>query len=933
FDFDLFAQQVLQDSTIEPLEIALIGHTPGEAPTTNELRLFSTESNSGHEPMVEIVYNWTPTNYTQPVELIAPIDAKAVWNLSGHNISGNETPSMTWNSSINPNNELIIQVATDQRFRDIVMSKDSRDGQPVTNGDGSLSIPSDSPLSKGKMYYWRVANYDSYGRLSEWTHSSFLVSSLSSTYLGSGDRHELEIKLGTELQSDVLPGCRDASISSQFPNTNSYGSPYIGPSYSVSQGETVALFQCDLFNYLLPDGYAVESSSVTLNLINSVQTPEVGVWEGLNHQWNEQEVTWINYDSSNLWSQPGVGGLDRGTLLDTQLVTSSGVGLYEWNVTYATQNSMRNAEPLDLIFAVIPSSASSESALFASHFYPQTTNHPTLKIIYIPGSDESPAQPILESPVNGEFVYDDDFLISPNPSPQFEWNHTSSLPISGWALELDVVDSFDTLNLRSFTSWNNEGFDLTNLTFSIPAGQNQLTVGEQYHWRVRALSSTNQLGDWSQTSSFAVPDLNINQLTSERFSVTLKHLEALPSRQMPLFTDTYLIDSPQIIYQANHSSETTMLVGTTNIGSNASSLLRLSLDNELMPINSRLVNAELSLYSTSASSIGESIAIRNVIPAWSNAATIDTFDGVNNWSESSGRGIGTDIGSIVDIQSSTNGWMTWNITELAQSAIQNGQPSISLMLYNVNTVADSMVYFSSTESQSNQPSLELTWANGSVNLPLNYPDNSYPSNDEIVWDETSHALIADKRPVFEWNYPSSNPSPDAWRISIDNDFYDEMAGFETYDSRSMPQNFDIINNQFTPPSDIDFDNKISWRVQPIFSDMLGQYSNKTHYYIPQDIGSELSQNTAQLLVQDGSIVNEINYPQVTRDIFLDEGAPNQVTNSNGLSIGNSSAINTNTSSSTVLIGFNLTSLSLPNTYEIITATLELTTISGSGEVY
>ena len=144
-------------------------------------------------------------SYTQPVELIAPIDSKAVWNLSGHNISGNETPTMTWNSSNNPNNELIIQIATDQRFRNIIMNNDSRNGQPITNGDGSLSIPPNSPLSKGQMYYWRVANYDSYGRLSEWSYNSFLVSSLSSTYLGSGDRHELEIKLGTESQSDNLP--------------------------------------------------------------------------------------------------------------------------------------------------------------------------------------------------------------------------------------------------------------------------------------------------------------------------------------------------------------------------------------------------------------------------------------------------------------------------------------------------------------------------------------------------------------------------------------------------------------------------------------------------------------------------------------------------------------------------------------------------------
>ena len=202
-----------------------------------------------------------------------------------------------------------------------------------------------------------------------------------------------------------------------------------------------------------------------------------------------------------------------------------------------------------------------------------------------------------------------------------------------------------------------------------------------------------------------MPDLNINQLTDDRFSVTLEHLEVLPSRQLPHFVDTYLIDSPQPIFQVNHSSETTMLVGTTNVGSNASSLLRLSLDYELMPINARLVEAKLSLYSTSSSSIGESVAVRNVIPPWSDAATIDTYDGISNWSSLSGRGVGTDIGPIADIQLSTNGWMNWNITELAQIAVQNGQTSISLMLYNTNDIADRMVYFSTTEAQSNQPIL------------------------------------------------------------------------------------------------------------------------------------------------------------------------------------------------------------------------------------
>ena len=43
------------------------------------------------------------------------------------------------------------------------------------------------------------------------------------------------------------------------------------------------------------------------------------------------------------------------------------------------------------------------------------------------------------------------------------------------------------------------------------------------------------------------------------------------------------------------------------------------------------------------------------------------FDGINNWSVG-GRGIGTDISAPLDIQNSTIGEMSWDITPLVQSA-------------------------------------------------------------------------------------------------------------------------------------------------------------------------------------------------------------------------------------------------------------------------
>ena len=62
FDFDILAQQALQNTTNNSLELALIGQDPNQSPTSaSEVRFFSTESNNALEPMVEIVYNWTPT--------------------------------------------------------------------------------------------------------------------------------------------------------------------------------------------------------------------------------------------------------------------------------------------------------------------------------------------------------------------------------------------------------------------------------------------------------------------------------------------------------------------------------------------------------------------------------------------------------------------------------------------------------------------------------------------------------------------------------------------------------------------------------------------------------------------------------------------------------------------------------------------------------
>ena len=97
----------------------------------------------------------------------------------------------------------------------------------------------------------------------------------------------------------------------------------------------------------------------------------------------------------------------------------------------------------------------------------------------------------------------------------------------------------------------------------------------------------------------------------------------------------------------------------------------------------------------------------------------------------------------------------------------------------------------------------------------------------------------------------------------------------------------MINLEFYPPVDLDFSNHIQWSVQGIENGMIGYTSNKTSYWIPNEIGEELDSTDAVVELQDGSIVTELSYPLITSDTYLDEGDPTNSKNGQGLYVGTS----------------------------------------------
>ena len=361
-------------------------------------------------------------------------------------------------------------------------------------------------------------------------------------------------------------------------------------------------------------------------------------------------------------------------------------------------------------------------------------------------------------------------------------------------------------------------------------------------------------------------------------------------------------------------------------------LIKIPIPIETHPDNASVVDALFSLETTALSTSGIPIAARGVLKPWNESLSNTMFDGINNWSVAGGRGIGTDISAPLDIQNSTIGEMSWDITPLVQSAFDSGQNYVSLMLYASQTQPGDLVA-SNPQTLRWSSTINLTWEYGYRKLPISTANLVSPVAGQIYFNQTSHAIIPDTRPIFEWQWPiTAAQTPDAWIVSFDIDPSNDMGGKLEFDSRLEPQNFDLNSLQFMPDVDIDFRNDIYWSVRPISNSMYGNYSTQSVYYIPNAMGEELSTTDARLTIQDGTIYPPSAFPDATKDTYLDEGAPFSPQNGNGLIIGNSSLANSNLSSTSAVVSFNFSSLSMPANYEILGANLTLTAISGSGSV-
>ncbi len=324
---DNYANDILNgQSTTDSLELMLVASSWMESVSSStSAKLCSSDAPNCEVPTLEITYDWDSTGAPQIPTQTLPLDGHGVWNVSNHNLSANTMPTLEWDGSISWTGDMILEVASDVEFRNIIHSFNTATTSEFVETDGNWSFDASQSLDDGVMYHWRVAQQDSSNNHhSWWNSSSFLVSSLESEYIQSDDERRMRLSHGNGTTLGDAPVCQDTYIDSGDPSGN-YNDEYeMTISYNTYPAETSYLMGCDLTSHLLPSGYAVKTATFKFQLSSTPNgNPAIGVWESRQHNWTEDTATWQKFDGANSWGTSGAKGWERSSLLDTVTLGSS----------------------------------------------------------------------------------------------------------------------------------------------------------------------------------------------------------------------------------------------------------------------------------------------------------------------------------------------------------------------------------------------------------------------------------------------------------------------------------------------------------------------------------------------------------------------------------------------------------------------------------
>ena len=893
----IFRDRLLANST-EPINLIVQGAGPNGA----HVEIGSSEEVGSYNPTISLGYSWGDDVIpSSPVDL-SPRDRSGSWDISGANLTSSDTVVVSWNTTGHTGHDVIIKASTDADFRTTVTRyADSRTDSGFDLAAGTFTFPSSWSIGIGDHVWWRISFIED-GDRSYWSDSMMYLPNLNSTYL-SGNEHQMRLSDGNASASSsqvlAVPECEDTYLSSTSTSSNN------DDGYLVISSTDVSLFKCDMAGLILPEGMAIQSAVLrtyawTFTTFNNVP---INVYSGTS-DWNEDNstgtgATWDTRDGSRPWASAGASGTDRISLLDTQTVSTTGTGdWFEWNITSAAQSANRWGTPISIIMT----STSGTSAEFQDSETGGTG--PEIVITYGIGDDTSPDIPIGLNPTGDEWMVSDDLLMQGIVRPIHTWT-TPLLNTNGIELQIDEDPSMSTSNLETYQSWvDTSAFDITNGTFTPPS---DLTEGKRHYWRMRGISSSGQVGNWSATSSYVIPDVVSSMLDSSTSEVEMHHHGFLPGDHVPDFFDTY-IDERSAYENTSYASSTSLTLfsppdipsGNIDISANFSNdrgaLFKIPIDENLTlphPNDIRIVGTELHFNVISGQGTGVRVYVAAVDP-FNESATGRTMDGSTNWS--SPHTFGNDNISIhdgVSLEVTSSGSNSINITRIMQLAADRGDDFLYLALTAAQdsyTSSWNGISLSSVDSSvaTERPYLSIQFRNGSAPVPNGTGTPDSPSNGELIWTTNGIVFEPDVQPTLEWLTPTGWNTTWDWSLSIA--CRDSTTSFDAiFDSRSN-SGFDLTGPSFTLPSSSSIveDSSCAWRVQSIVDDMLGPISGSEIFGVPNDITNSISSTEESVTAQKGIVHTAFNMYDLVEDAEIRSNAQNNnYGQSNSMYVGRS----------------------------------------------
>ena len=914
----LFGQQNGGDRSVD---LVLVGGNSGN----NSVVLNSSEAaTAADRPTLSVTFKWNAGSQPAAVDDITPGDGQGVWNVSDDNLSANMTPVLTWNTT--GGHEIILELADQADLQGSVYHRwDSRVDSEVDEANG-FAVADEVNLTAGDTWWWRITYVDSDQRGIDGGWRTFVIPAGTSSYIAANDTRYIHLREGNATGSGgpvSVPDCQDTHIfgGSGTQSTN-YDDERLWIGHSLLGGNEVGLWRCDVRAMQPPSGYAIAEAWVRFRVNSIAGSPVLGLYANNNHDWREGEATWLTSDGATPWDDAGAAGSERGAVAAS--VAIAGTGWYQINVTAAAQLAVRNQVPLDFILDMTLSS--SGNIIYVELFdasQASTTNRPELALRYVSGSATPPNAPAAHAPAGDAWSVQAGLRPVADDTPQLSWTYDNATLANGFEIQLDQSSGFDSANLVEARSWDSGGFNLTTHRFDM---QSALDSGYRWYWRVRAVSATGQVGEWSAPETFLLPDVTTSAPDADTAVIELRVGTAMSSLGLPAFEDTY-IDAAGAGLTSNRAAANTLEIGHTSGSGVRSGLLRMPLDQVPLGTGGRLVDATLNLRVTQVTNGGARIAAHGALRAWTEAgATGTTADGSQPW-QIAGALDSSDRGETVDMADvSTQNWWSLNVTELAQAALSDGSNELSLVLSGDSGSPTGYLSVESTESftESLRPWLKLTFVNGTETQPTGQPTLVAPSDGGLTWNTSSVAPIADDRPVLNWSHTDIGDMT-GWRVFIHNDANDERAGWVIHDSRENATAFDIANGTWQPPGNFSEGSALAWHAQGIVNGLLTPRSSMWEVNIPNSIGEVINSTTARVFLQQGLAVQSTDAPAAWDDSYIRKDiSRTNYGSSTALSVGSRS-----TTTRATVLEIDVSKARLPEPWRTLDAHLELYRYAGT----